>query len=46
MLLHGCAHQDDEGAGWPADLEAAAAQERHHEAPDDRRVETLRRRRV
>ena len=35
-------HQHDEGTGWPADLEAAAAQRRYDEAPDDGRIEPLR----
>ena len=38
VLLDRRRHQHDEGAGRPADLEAAAAKRRHEEAADDRRV--------
>ena len=46
MTIDGRGHQHDEGAGRPADLEAAAAQRRNQEAADDGRVEPAFRRRA
>ncbi len=37
---HRGAHENDEGAGRPADLMTAATEQRHEEATDDRGIET------